>query len=213
MPRFVLLYILILCSALPLRAGLIDSLFVNAPQHVLPLLGQTERLDLLDLYDYRLKAEVENRLGGRSQLEYKDSCTLRLRISEAESWEMHLLPSEGGGLLVCLNSVRAGGETTHLSAYDLAWKPLKMAFPKPDSRHFLTAAPVDSLTDADLSALHALLPALPVAVSWQQGNRLQLRVDASALTADLRRAARLCLRPLTYEYRKGAFVLQQSDAR
>lgn len=208
MPRFVLLYILILCSAQPLRAGLIDSLFVNAPQDVLPLLGQTERLDLLDLYDYRLKAEVENRLGGRSLLEYKDSSTLRLRISDAESWEMHCVPGEGGELLVCLNSVRAAGEMTRLSAYDLSWQPIKLAFPKPDCKHFLTAAPADSFTDADLSALHALLPALPVAASWQEGNRLQLRIDASALATDLRRAARLCLRPLTYEYRKGVFVLQ-----
>ena len=133
---------------------------------------------------------------------------LRLRVSDAESWEMHLLKSEGDRLLVCLNSVSAGGEMTHLTAYSLSWEPLKMAFPKPDCKHFLTAAPADSLTDADLSALHALLPALPVAASWQEGNRLQLRIDASALAADLRRAARLCLRPLTYEYRKGAFVLQ-----
>lgn len=208
MLRFVSLYILILCSALPLRAGLIDSLFINAPQDVLPLLGQTERLDLLDLYDYRLKAEVENRLGGRSLLEYKDSCMLRLRVSDAESWEMHCVQGEGGALLICLNSVRAGGEMTRLSAYNLSWQPIKLAFPKPDCKHFLTAAPADSLTDADLSALHALLPALPVAASWQEGNRLQLRIDASALATDLRRAARLCLRPLTYEYRKGAFVLQ-----
>ena len=208
MLRFVSLYILILCSALPLRAGLIDSLFINAPQDVLPLLGQTERLDLLDLYDYRLKAEVENRLGGRSLLEYKDSCMLRLRVSDAESWEMHCVPGEGGALLICLNSVRAGREMTRFSAYNLSWQPIKLAFPKPDCKHFLTAAPADSLTDADLSAFHALLPALPVAASWQEGNRLQLRIDASALAADLRRAARLCLRPLTYEYRKGAFVLQ-----
>ena len=208
MLRFVSLYILILCSALPLRAGLIDSLFINAPQDVLPLLGHTERLDLLDLYDYRLKAEVENRLGGRSLLEYKDSCMLRLRVSDAESWEMHCVQGEGGALLICLNSVRAGGEMTRLSAYNLSWQPIKLAFPKPDCKHFLTAAPADSLTDADLSAFHALLPALPVAASWQEGNRLQLRIDASALAADLRRAARLCLRPLTYEYRKGAFVLQ-----
>ena len=208
MLRFVSLYILILCSALPLRAGLIDSLFINAPQDVLPLLGQTERLDLLDLYDYRLKAEVENRLGGRSLLEYKDSCMLRLRVSDAESWEMHCVQGEGGALLICLNSVRAGGEMTRLSAYNLSWQPIKLAFPKPDCKHFLTAAPADSLTDADLSAFHALLPALPVAASWQEGNRLQLRIDASALATDLRRAARLCLRPLTYEYRKGAFVLQ-----
>ena len=208
MPRFLLLYILILCSALPLRAGLIDSLFINAPQDVLPLLGHTERLDLLDLYDYRLKAEVENRLGGRSRLEYKDSCMLRLRVSDAESWEMHCVQGEGGALLICLNSVRASGEMTRLSAYNLSWQPIKLAFPKPDCKHFLTAAPADSLTDADLSALHALLPALPVAASWQEGNRLQLRIDASALATDLRRAARLCLRPLTYEYRKGAFVLQ-----
>ena len=208
MLRFVSLYILILCSALPLRAGLIDSLFVNAPQDVLPLLGQTERLDLLDLYDYRLKAEVENRLGGRSLLEYKDSCMLRLRVSDAESWEMHCVPGEGDRLLICLNSVRASGEMTRLSAYNLSWQPIKLAFPKPDCKHFLTAAPADSLTDADLSTLHALLPALPVAASWQEGNRLQLRIDASALATDLRRAARLCLRPLTYEYRKGAFVLQ-----
>ena len=208
MLRFVSLYILILCSALPLRAGLIDSLFINAPQDVLPLLGHTERLDLLDLYDYRLKAEVENRLGGRSLLEYKDSCMLRLRVSDAESWEMHCVQGEGGALLICLNSVRAGGEMTRLSAYNLSWQPIKLAFPKPDCKHFLTAAPADSLTDADLSALHALLPALPVAASWQEGNRLQLRIDASALATDLRRAARLCLRPLTYEYRKGAFVLQ-----
>ena len=193
---------------MPLRAGLIDSLFINAPQDVLPLLGHTERLDLLDLYDYRLKAEVENRLGGRSLLEYKDSCMLRLRVSDAESWEMHCVQGEGGALLICLNSVRAGGEMTRLSAYNLSWQPIKLAFPKPDCQHFLTAAPADSLTDADLSAFHALLPALPVAASWQEGNRLQLRINASALTADLRRAARLCLRPLTYEYRKGAFVLQ-----
>ena len=208
MPRFLLLYILILCSALPLRAGLIDSLFINAPQDVLPLLGHTERLDLLDLYDYRLKAEVENRLGGRSLLEYKDFCMLRLRVSDAESWEMHCVQGEGGALLICLNSVRAGGEMTRLSAYNLSWQPIKLAFPKPDCKHFLTAAPADSLTDADLSTLHALLPALPVAASWQEGNRLQLRIDASALATDLRRAARLCLRPLTYEYRKGTFVLQ-----
>ena len=208
MLRFVSLYILILCSSLPLRAGLIDSLFINAPQDVLPLLGQTERLDLLDLYDYRLKAEVENRLGGRSLLEYKDSCMLRLRVSDAESWEMHCVQGEGGALLICLNSVRAGGEMTRLSAYNLSWQPIKLAFPKPDCKHFLTAAPADSLTDADLSAFHALLPALPVAASWQEGNRLQLRIDASALATDLRRAARLCLRPLTYEYRKGVFVLQ-----
>ena len=208
MLRFVSLYILILCSALPLRAGLIDSLFINAPQDVLPLLGQTERLDLLDLYDYRLKAEVENRLGGRSLLEHKDSCTLRLRVSDAESWEMHCVQGEGGALLICLNSVRAGGEMTRLSAYNLSWQPIKLAFPKPDCKHFLTAAPADSLTDADLSAFHELLPALPVAASWQEGNRLQLRIDASALATDLRRAARLCLRPLIYEYRKGAFVLQ-----
>ena len=208
MLRFVSLYILILCSSLPLRAGLIDSLFINAPQDVLPLLGHTERLDLLDLYDYRLKAEVENRLGGRSLLEYKDSCMLRLRVSDAESWEMHCVQGEGGALLICLNSVRAGGEMTRLSAYNLSWQPIKLAFPKPDCKHFLTAAPADSLTDADLSAFHALLPALPVAASWQEGNRLQLRIDASALATDLRRAARLCLRPLIYEYRKGAFVLQ-----
>lgn len=208
MLRFVSLYILILCSALPLRAGLIDSLFINAPQDVLPLLGQTERLDLLDLYDYRLKAEVENRLGGRSLLEHKDSCMLRLRVSDAESWEMHCVPGEGGALLICLNSVRAGGEMTRLSAYNLSWQPIKLVFPKPDCKHFLTAAPADSLTDADLSTLHALLPALPVAASWQEGNRLQLRIDASALATDLRRAARLCLRPLIYEYRKGTFVLQ-----
>ena len=208
MLRFVSLYILILCSSLPLRAGLIDSLFINAPQDVLPLLGHTERLDLLDLYDYRLKAEVENRLGGRSLLEYKDSCMLRLRVSDAESWEMHCVQGEGGALLICLNSVRAGGEMTRLSAYNLSWQPIKLAFPKPDCKHFLTAAPADSLTDADLSAFHALLPALPVAASWQEGNRLQLRIDASALATDLRRAARLCLRPLTYEYRKGEFVLQ-----
>ena len=183
MLRFVSLYILILCSALPLRAGLIDSLFINAPQDVLPLLGLTERLDLLDLYDYRLKAEVENRLGGRSLLEHKDSCMLRLRVSDAESWEMHCVQGEGGALLICLNSVRAGGEMTRLSAYNLSWQPIKLAFPKPDCKHFLTAAPADSLTDADLSAFHALLPALPVAASWQEGNRLQLRIDASALSA------------------------------
>ena len=139
MLRFVSLYILILCSALPLRAGLIDSLFINAPQDVLPLLGLTERLDLLDLYDYRLKAEVENRLGGRSLLEHKDSCMLRLRVSDAESWEMHCVQGEGGALLICLNSVRAGGEMTRLSAYNLSWQPIKLAFPKPDCKHFLIA--------------------------------------------------------------------------
>ena len=67
----------------PAQAVPLDSLFVKAPREVFPLLGVTERLDLLDLYGHGMSAKAENSLGGQSELLEKTENRRILKTSDA----------------------------------------------------------------------------------------------------------------------------------
>lgn len=75
----------------PLAQTLLATLFVSAPLSVVPLLDQSTRMDLLDLYEAGMKAQGGNRYGGVSELTALSDSFLCVRLTDVSSLEMHLL--------------------------------------------------------------------------------------------------------------------------
>ena len=99
---------LLLLASLTVRAGelKIQDVFKQMPNSVLPTLSENNRLDMLDFMDSKMKAEVTNRLGGKSEMTVLTDTTLTIRMSEALQVEMLLLkPEDAAGAdsqVICL---------------------------------------------------------------------------------------------------------------
>lgn len=68
----------------------IDSLFVNAPTKVLPLLTRNSRMDMIDYLDYSQPAIVTNRFGGKSEMTTLTDSLIRIRMTDISTWQMQL---------------------------------------------------------------------------------------------------------------------------
>lgn len=71
---------------------LLATLFVSAPDIVVPLLDHSTRLDLIDLYEAGLTAQGGNRYGGVSEMSEMSDSIIYLRLTEVSQLEMRLLP-------------------------------------------------------------------------------------------------------------------------
>lgn len=70
----------------------IVALFTAAPLSIMPLLTQSERLDLVDLYEANMQAQVQNRFGGMTELTALSDTLIALRMTEVSTLEMRLRP-------------------------------------------------------------------------------------------------------------------------
>lgn len=69
----------------------IDSLFVNAPANILPLLSRNARLDMIDYLDYSQPAIVSNRFGGKSEMTTLSDSLIEIRLTDVSTWQMRII--------------------------------------------------------------------------------------------------------------------------
>lgn len=182
----------------------IDSLFAAAPESVLPLLDLGNRLDLLDLSNARMRAEVSNAYDGQTLLTEKTERHLRLQLTAASTWDLILLPERADTVLVVLRSFATPAVTSRLLFYTPQWKPLSRPVPacRPEDFYAPSGGADGNLREDLLSKLR---PA-HVEMLWdEQSGRLQLRLSTAGLTAEDRAAVAPLLRPLWHEWRDGRF--------
>ncbi|MBR1712210.1 MAG: DUF3256 family protein [Alloprevotella sp.] len=191
------LWAVVCCAA----AAPIDSLFVNAPQEVMPLLDRNARLNLLDFHHAGMTARAENRLGGEARL--LDLSDIRLVLSPVAGsrWELVRVPWRGDSALVCLHTLSLPAEDTRVRVFSVDWAPLPAAFPAfEDVAEFWVDA--DSLSADRRRELRAQLVPLHVVWTWNPSAPAQFVATVSLAgvyapdAADLRR----CLRPLAYRW-------------
>lgn len=179
----------------------LDSLFVAAPSHVLPLLGLNERLNLLDLYDAGHTALADNRLGGTAQLVYKDSARLVLDVCPESRFELVRVDS---ATLVCLRTVYLPAADTQVEVYDAHWRRLDCSVPRPVADDFLLHA--DSVGGDRRYELPPLLRPLHVKWDWESGERaFLLTISTGGLPAAEAGELGAMLRPLRYVWADAAF--------
>ena len=85
---------------------MIRDVFKQMPASLLPTLSENNRLDMLDFMDSKMKAEVTNRLGGKSEMTLLTDSTLAIRMSTALQVELLLLmpadTDDNNSQVICL---------------------------------------------------------------------------------------------------------------
>ena len=120
MKRYILILLLSFCASV--QAQNLRTLFMSAPDEVLPLLPANARADCLDYFDAGMEARVMNSLDGTSVMTVLTDDYLFLQTTSSSSVQMKLLPCADGGSLVCvIKSVKAEAENSHVAFYDLEW--------------------------------------------------------------------------------------------
>lgn len=110
-------------TAAKAQTSLIDSLFATAPKAELPLLEVNSRLDMLDLYNYKMTAKGETLFGKYAYLDSKSDHSLFVRLTGASTWEMMRLEAPGfPEKLLCLHSLTGSVAQTTVRLYDTAWQ-------------------------------------------------------------------------------------------
>ena len=84
----------------------IDTIFAHVPHDVLPLLDNTSRLDMLDLYNNNMSAVAENIYGGQSIMEKKTNDYISIKLTDVSHWQMKVLPMAHDTLYACVRLVK-----------------------------------------------------------------------------------------------------------
>lgn len=77
------------------------TLFVNMPDSLSPLLTAVNRADCIDFLESKMKAQVENRFGRKSEMTELGPDYISLKMSPQSTWQMKLLATSDSTKVIC----------------------------------------------------------------------------------------------------------------
>lgn len=100
--------------------------FADAPQSVFPLLDQSTRLDMIDYFNAGMSTQSANNLGGTSAILAIDPMSVKVKMTDASTGQLFLLPAAAGDTIVgVIRTVATPGHDSGLTLYTSAWKPVQ----------------------------------------------------------------------------------------
>lgn len=137
-----ILALMLIALSATAQAREIRSVWKSMPDSVAAAIDKVRRLEMLDLVDYKVKAEVNNRLGSHSVMDTITSNYLHIMVSKASELSMRLLPTAEGDTLVCMvYTYKAPKPESKISLYSLDWQQL-------DASKYLPFASVADAADS-----------------------------------------------------------------
>ena len=108
-----------------LQAQAAKTCFVTMPAALSPLLSAVNRADFIDFLESKMKAEVTNTFGGKSEMTELSPDYIRVKLTEQSTWQMKLLPVNDSTKMICtISTVCAPACDSHINFYTTAWKEL-----------------------------------------------------------------------------------------
>lgn len=124
------------CLISKIIANPIDSVFVHVPTDILPILDIDARLDMIDLYNYNMKAEAYNIYGGKSVMTQKTDSMFSISLTESSRWDLALLPQSEDTIFAVIYTLLSPAESSRIVLYDVDWQPLAYQFQLPNIEKF-----------------------------------------------------------------------------
>ena len=103
-----------------LSIDVIKAFFAQMPDSVVPHMTKNNRLDMMDFMDAKMKAEVTNKLGGKSEMTDMSASYMRITISKSCDMQIRSLHSAAGDTLMAV-AITIGATDSELFGYDLQW--------------------------------------------------------------------------------------------
>ncbi len=141
--RKLLFIIILLCGAVSqMRSQEMRTIFLEAPDSVLPLLSKSYRADMVDYVDAGMTARVTNSLDGSSTLEELAADYMRLAVTASSTMQLKLLPLQGDTVICMVKSVKAEAADSRIYFYDKEWNMLdgRALFVYPSINDFFASA-------------------------------------------------------------------------
>lgn len=145
------------------------TFFKNMPDSLSPLLTAVNRADCIDFLESKMKAEVTNRFGGKSEMTELASDYIRVQMTPQSLWQMKLLATSDSTRLICtVATVCAPACDSDVHFYTTDWKELPASdfLTLPVMKDFLSLP--DTVTDYE------------VRDAGEKADMLLMRADLSA---------------------------------
>ncbi len=110
---------------LPAQAQEAKTLFVNMPDSLSPLLTAVNRADFVDFLESKMKAEVDNRFGGKSEMTALGTDYICIQMTPQTTWQMKLLPVNDSTQVICIVATAcAPACDSNIRFYTTSWQEL-----------------------------------------------------------------------------------------
>ncbi len=108
-----------------LQAQEAKTCFKNMPDSICPLLSAVNRADFIDFLESKMKAEVTNSFGGKSEMTELSPDYIHVKMTPQSSWQMKLLSINDSTKVICVvATVCAPACDSHVKFYTTDWKEL-----------------------------------------------------------------------------------------
>lgn len=109
----------------PVWGQRMKDVFVSLPDTIVPLLSKVNKEDCIDFLDNNMRAEVKNRLNGKSELLQLTDDYFKLQVTAINTLQGKLLAMSDSTKLICLiNTVVSGGTDSRIAFYTTNWRRL-----------------------------------------------------------------------------------------
>lgn len=99
------------------------SLLKAMPEEVFPLLTHNNILDCIDFLDAKMKAEVDNRLGGKSEMTQLTDSTCTIKLSSLSVADVKIVKDKGRQSIIVTHTYTADKTvSSSQTTYTLDWK-------------------------------------------------------------------------------------------
>lgn len=118
------------CSQLSLQAQTdslnIREVFKLMPDSLLPYLTQNNRLDMIDFMDAKMKAAVDNLLGGESEMTYLSDDSLCIKMNESMTLELKMSRDEKEPIVLMKRTYQVTERQKEIliGRYSSSWRPI-----------------------------------------------------------------------------------------
>ena len=139
MKRYIII-IGVICLTCQMQAQQVRQSYINMPDSLSALLTKINREDFIDFLDSNMKAEVNNRLGGKTEMTRLTDDFIEVQSSSESTFQMKVLTK-------AVSTVCGPACDSHINFYTTDWQPLNIKdyLPKlPTMDSFLKPLPEDA---------------------------------------------------------------------
>ncbi len=193
-----------------LQAQEAKTLFVNMPDSLSPLLTKVNREDCIDFLESKMKAQVENRFGKKSEMSDLGKDYIRMQMSAQSTWQMKVLALNDSTNVICtVSTACAPACDSSIHFYTDDWKPL------PESRFITLPVMADFLNAPDSTGIYDFDEACrsaDILLMKADFNRENTELTVTLATPEYmsketaEKLKQFLRRPIVYQWKNGVFI-------
>ena len=185
------------------------KVFINMPDSLSPLLTSVNRADLVDFLESKMKAQVENRFGNKSEMTDLGKDYIRIQMTPQTTWQMKLLALNDTTRVICtISTACAPVCDSSIQFYSIDWNPLP-------TNHFISMPAMadffitsDSTVDFEFNSVRSQIDMALMKIDLSKAND-ELKVTlttAEYIEKEMAEKLKPFLRhPFVYYWKSGTF--------